>query len=277
MSQTIVMIHGMFGGSWCWDNYRGFFERRGYRCLTPVLRYHDVDPKGEPHPDLGTVSLLDYADDLERAIRSLDEKPVIIGHSMGGLITQILGSRGLGRSLVLLTSAAPAGISAVTPTVLKSISTEAIEWGFWRKPVKSTFESASYSAMHLLSEEERRAAYSRFVHESGRAFFEIAFPFLDSRKAAAIDEKKIDVPVLVVVGAEDRITPASVNRKIAHKYKNVATYMEFPHHAHWIFGEPGWETVAGHIHFWLNQGGAGVEDIRDTGTTDSRSTGNIDL
>ena len=75
-------------------------------------------------------------------------------------------------------------------------------------------------------------------------------------KRPRIDEKKIDVPVLVVAGAEDRITPASVNRKIAHKYKNVATYMEFPHHAHWIFGEPGWETVAGHIHFWLNQGEA---------------------
>ena len=60
------MIHGMFGGSWCWDNDRGFFERRGYRCLTPVLRYHDVDPKDKPNPNLGTVSLLDYADDLEQ-------------------------------------------------------------------------------------------------------------------------------------------------------------------------------------------------------------------
>ena len=270
MSQTIVMIHGMFGGPWCWDNYRGFFERRGYRCLTPVLRYHDVDPKDEPHPGLGTVSLLDYADDLEEAIRSLDEKPVIIGHSMGGLITQILGSRGLGRSLVLLTSAAPAGILAVTPTVLKSLSTETIEWGFWKKPVKTTFTSASYSAMHLLPEEERRAVYSRFVHESGRAFFEIAFPFLGSRKAATIDAKKIDIPVLVVAGAEDRITPASVNRKIAHKYKSVATYLEFPHHAHWIFGEPGWEEVAGHIHFWLNQGGAGVGTSATPGTTDNQ-------
>lgn len=262
MSRTIVMIHGMFGGSWCWDHYRGFFERRGYRCLTPVLRYHDVDPKETPHPDLGCVSLQDYADDLERVIRSLDEKPVIIGHSMGGLITQILGSRGLGGSLVLLSSAAPAGISAVTRTVLKSISTEAIEWGFWRKPVKSTFESASYSAMHLLSEGERRAAYGRFVHESGRAFFEIGFPFLDSRKASLIDERRIDCPVLVAVGAEDRITPASVNRKIAHKYRNVATYMEFPRHAHWIFGEPGWEAVAAHIHFWLNQREAGTGDDR---------------
>ena len=257
MIQTIVMIHGMFGGSWCWENYRGFFEHKGYRCLTPILRYHDVDPNDEPHPNLGTVGLLDYADDIKEVICGLDEKPVIIGHSMGGLIAQILGSRGLAKSLVLLASAAPAGVSAVTLSVLKSISTEVIEWGFWRKPIKSTFESTSYSAMHLLSEAERRAAYSRYVHESGHAFFEIGFSFLDPEKAAFIDEKTIDVPVLVVAGAEDRITPSSVNRKIAHKYKDFSTYMEFPHHAHWIFGEPGWQTVAGTIHFWLTQGDAG--------------------
>ncbi|MEW6334905.1 MAG: alpha/beta hydrolase [Thermodesulfobacteriota bacterium] len=252
MVRTMVMIHGMFGGSWCWENYRGFFGRRGYRCLAPALRHHDVDPKGAPHPELGTVSLLDYADDLERMIRGLDEKPVLIGHSMGGLITQILGSRKLGSALVLLASAAPAGISAITPSVMKSISTEMIEWGFWRKPIKSTFESTSYSAMHLLPEAERRAAYGRYVHDSGRAFFEIGFSFLDPRKAASIDERKIDDPMLVVVGAEDRITPASVNLRIARKYKGYATYMEFPRHAHWIFGEPGWERVAASIHGWLN-------------------------
>jgi len=65
-------------------------RRGGYRCLTPLLRHHDVDPKDKPHPELGCVSLLDYADDLEKEIRTLDEKPVIIGHSMGGLLTQIL-------------------------------------------------------------------------------------------------------------------------------------------------------------------------------------------
>jgi pimeloyl-ACP methyl ester carboxylesterase len=260
ISRTIVMIHGMFGGSWCWDNYRRFFEGRGYRCLTPVLRYHDVDPKDNPHPNLGTVSLLDYADDLEKEIRSLDEKPIIMGHSMGGLIAQILGSRGLGRSLILLSSAAPARILAIKLSVVKSVPLAEIQWGFWRKPVKSTFESTSYSAMHLLSEEERRDAYSRYVYDSGRAFFEIGFWFIDSKKAAFIDETAIDIPVLVVSGAEDRITPASVHQKIAQKYKKVATYMEFPNHAHWIFGEPGWEKIAEHIHCWLNHNEAGAGD-----------------
>ena len=199
------------------------------------------------------MSLLDYADDLEKLIRNLDEKPVIMGHSMGGLIAQILGSRGLAKSLVLLSSAAPAGILALKPSVIKSIPVAMIQWGFWRKPVKSTFESTSYSAMHLLSPKEQRDAYKRYVYESGRAVFEIGFWIFDSRKAAFVDEKKIDVPVMVVSGSEDRITPASVHRKIALKYRNTATYMEFPHHAHWIFGEPGWESVAGHIHLWLNQ------------------------
>jgi non-heme chloroperoxidase len=256
MSQTIVMIHGMFGGSWCWDNYRNFFQSRGYQCLIPVLRHHDQAPHDAPHPDLGTVSLLDYADDLENEIRNLQDKPIIMGHSMGGLIAQILGSRGLGKSLILLSPAAPAGVPAITPSVIKSIPLNMVEWGFWKKPVKSSFASTSYSALHLLSEKERREVYDRYVYESGRVVFEMGFSFLDPRKASHVAEEKIAVPMVVVCGAEDRITPASVSRRIAHKYKDVATYMEFPRHAHWIFGEPGWEKVAGNIHFWLTQGAA---------------------
>jgi pimeloyl-ACP methyl ester carboxylesterase len=253
MRDTILMIHGMFGGPWCWDNYRSFFEHRGYVCLTPALRHHDVDPKDMPPSGLGTTSLLDYADDLEKQILKLDEKPIIMGHSAGGLIAQILGSRGLGKALVLLTSAAPAGIFAVRPSVIKCALGVKLSWGFWKKPVKSAFESTVYSALHLLSEREQREVYNRFVYESGREAFEMGLWFMDSQKAAYIDEKRIDVPVIVISGAEDRITPASVNRKIALKYKPVATYMEFPRHAHWIFGEPGWEEVAEHIDLWLNQ------------------------
>ena len=133
--QTIFMIHGMFGGSWCWDHYRAFFEARGDRCLAPDLRHHDAAPGADPHPELGTLSLLDYAADLEAAIRSLDEKPVIMGHSMGGLIAQILGSRGLASALVLLAPAAPAGIWSVKSTVVKSIPASMFRWGVWRRPV----------------------------------------------------------------------------------------------------------------------------------------------
>ncbi|MEJ2634735.1 MAG: alpha/beta hydrolase, partial [Calditrichia bacterium] len=100
MSKTIFMIHGMWGTPWYWEYYRNYFKEKGYQFLTPTLRYHDMNPGDLPDPRLGTTSLLDYAADLEREIGQLDEKPIIMGHSMGGLLAQMLGSRGLGQSLV---------------------------------------------------------------------------------------------------------------------------------------------------------------------------------
>ena len=115
MAETIVMIHGMGGGGWYWQNYKEFFEGRGYHCITPTLRFHDVDPKEPPNPKLGTTSLLDYAEDLEKEINRLEILPILMGHSMGGLLAQILGSQGLAKALILLISASPRGIMAFNP------------------------------------------------------------------------------------------------------------------------------------------------------------------
>jgi pimeloyl-ACP methyl ester carboxylesterase len=97
MTETIFMIHGMWGGPWCWKNYKQFFETKNYRCVTTTLRHHDMDPKDLPDPQLGTTSLIDFAEDLEYEIRQLATKPILMGHSMGGLLAQILGSRGLAK------------------------------------------------------------------------------------------------------------------------------------------------------------------------------------
>lgn len=139
MTETIVMIHGMWGGGWCWENYKEFFEGKGYHCITPTLRFHDVDPKEFPDPRLGTASLLDYAEDLEREINKLSTLPILMGHSMGGLLAQILGSRGLAKALVLLTPASPAGIMALKPSVIRSFWSGLTKYGFWRKPFCQTF------------------------------------------------------------------------------------------------------------------------------------------
>ena len=91
MNQTIIMIHGMWGGGWYWENYKNYFEAKGYKCIVPTLRYHDINPKSAPPKELGTTSILDYAADLEKLIKEIGGQPIIIGHSMGGLIAQILG------------------------------------------------------------------------------------------------------------------------------------------------------------------------------------------
>lgn len=256
MNKTLMMIHGMWVSGWVWENYATYFETRGYYCIVPTLRFHDVSPQEAPNPKLGTTSLLDYAEDLEKEIRELEEVPILMGWSMGGLLAQILGSRGLARALVLLTPAAPAGVLALRPSVVRSFWSTLMRWGFWRKPGRPNFEEAVYSELHLLPSEEQKRAYERFIYESGRAASEIGFAMFDPRKASAVDESKVTCPVLVVGAAEDRIAPASVVRSVAEKYNRVATYKEFPSHAHWVIAEPGWQEIAGYVNEWLKQLGS---------------------
>ena len=107
--------------------------------------------------------------------------------------------------------------------------------------------------LHLLPIEEQKKVFERFVYESGRAASEIGFWLFDRRKAAAVDASKVICPVLIIGAGEDRITPVSVVRKVAEKYRRVATYKEFAGHAHWVVGEPGWEEIAEYVNEWLNQ------------------------
>ena len=251
MADIIMMIHGMWGSIWYWENYRRFFEGKGYTCVTPTLRYHDMDPKAAPNPKLGVTSLLDYAEDLEKEIKKLPSKPILMGHSMGSLLSQILGARGLAKALVLLVPASPRGVMALRYSVIKSFWSTMIRWGFWKKPMRQTFDEAVYSMLHLLPPEEQKSAYQRFVYESGRAAFEIGFWLFDRKKAADVDEKKVTCPVLVIAGKEDRITPESVVKKVARKYSAVSTYKVFENHAHWIVTEPDWQEITTYINDWL--------------------------
>jgi len=252
MNQTIFMIHGMWGGAWCWQTYQDFFKNRGYRCVVPTLRLHDIEPQAPPPAGLGTTSLLDYAADLEQDIRRLDAPPILFGHSMGGLLAQILASRGLARALVLLTPAAPAGILALAPSVIKTFRSSLTRWGFWRRPIRLTFAEAAYGILNLLPPAEQHAAYDRFVYESGRAAFEAGFWLLDRKKAARADSSRVTCPALVIGAGRDRITPAPMVRKIAAKYAAVAQYKEFAAHAHWLLAEEGWEEVAEYVADWLH-------------------------
>jgi pimeloyl-ACP methyl ester carboxylesterase len=253
MGETILMIHGMFAGAWVWSNFKGFFEAKGYRCVTPTLRYHDINPGEPPNPQLGTTSVLDYADDLEQEIRQLGVKPIVMGHSMGGLLAQMLGSRGLAQALVLLTPASPSGIMALKLSTIRAFLSAFTKWGFWRKPMRLTFNEAVYSTFHLLPPEEQRALYDKFGYESGRTGSEIGFWLFDLKRASSVDESQVTCPVLVIGGTEDRMIPVSVVRKVAKKYKAVSTYKEFTNHAHWVLGETGWEAIREYISGWLDQ------------------------
>jgi pimeloyl-ACP methyl ester carboxylesterase len=255
MTETIFMIHGMGCNGSSWDKYQSFFEGKGYRCITPTLRFHDMAPTGTPDPRLGITSLLDYIDDLKKEIEKLDQVPIIMGHSMGGLLAQILGSQGFGKALVLLTPGAPHGIKSLSGYFygIKTFWSVLRRPGFWKKPFRLTFNEVTYSALQLLSLEEQKKEYSKLVYESGRVLNEMSLELFGQNRASIIDESKITVPVLIIGGSMDKMTPAPLLRKIAKRYGDRCTYKEFTGHSHWVIGEPNWQDVANFVNEWLNQ------------------------
>ncbi len=253
MSKTIVMIHGMFGSSWCWDWFKPYFENKGYKCHTPILRHHDISPLENPPKELGTTSLNDYVNDLEKYILKLDEKPILIGHSMGGLLVQLLAAKGLGTKAVMFTPASPSGINALSWSVFKCFSRFFTTWAFWRKPYRISYKLAVYAFLHLMPEQEQKQAYNLLVPESGRAAAEIGLWMFDKNNASKVDETKIHCPMLITSASKDRIVPASVVKKVYKKYIRNAEYKEFENHSHWLIGEQGWEDVADYVAKWLDK------------------------
>jgi non-heme chloroperoxidase len=251
MKDTIVMIHGMWADDTVWDCFKEYFEAKGYRCVAPVLRYHKADPLALPHPEIGRTSLLDYQEDVERELQELTSRPILVGHSMGGLLAQMLAAKGLAKAIVLLAPAPPSGLVVVDVSVAKACSGILKTWGFWHKPIRQTPEQAASSLFNLLPDDQKRRRYEKLVPDSGRAFFEFALWYLDKRRASSVDESRVTCPVLVVAGEQDRMTPAPLVEKVANRYRAVSTYKEFANHAHWLVEEPEWEEVAECVTDWL--------------------------
>ncbi len=253
MSETILMIHGMCAGPWCWDNYKIYFESEGYNCIPIALRHHEVDPRDNPPEGIGTTSLLDYVDDLVKEIDQLETKPIIMGHSMGGLIAQKLAEKGLAKAVVLLTPATPSGIYNFKLSQVKTFWSIQNTPAFWRKPIKFTYKEYIYGVLNLMPTSKQKEIYDKLVFDSGKALAEIGYWYFDKTKATKVDESKINCPMLIIGASKDRITPSSLTQKVSNKYKAVSTYKEFENNAHWVLGEDGWEKIAEYINHWLKQ------------------------
>ncbi len=241
---TIVMIHGMWAGGWVWEGWGPIFESRGYRCVIPTLRCHDAPPDNPPEA-LGGTSLLDYAADLEAEIARLNDSLVLIGHSMGGMLAQMLAERRLPAVLVLLSPMPPQGINTLSLASLRMFRSTLTKWGFWRRPTRPLFADTVASMIGQMPEDERRPLFDRLVHESGRTACEAGFWFIDPKRAKWVDASRVRCPVLVAGGTEDRLHTPSMLRKVARTYEPHSTYWPLPERGHWLVGEPGWRDPSG--------------------------------
>ncbi len=244
----IVMIHGAFCGGWVFEAWRKRFEEAGYKVHVPTLRYHGPGPQPR---ELGTTSVRDYADDLEALIGTLDAPPVLIGHSMGGLLAQMLAARLSVRALVLLAPSAPWGVLPSTPFEIMSAQALYMAGDFWAKRLKPEKWIAAANALDMMPDHEE--VFSHFVSESGQATFEIMHWALDLKRATQVDARKVTCPILCISGARDRVNPPGTVRRIARRYEGRVRYEELKGHSHWLIGEPGWEKIATQSLDWLDE------------------------
>jgi len=250
MARLAVLIHGMWGTSDVWRNWRPFLEGRGWQTIAPCLLHHDV-PADAPPAALGQTSLHDYIADLEAKILTLPEKPVVIGHSLGGLLALILCAKGLARAGVLLTPAPPSCVMAVRPSNLLAFGRIQARWGWWRKPHRATLDEALSYTFNTSDRASSTKEHAGFVHESGRALLEIGLPWLDRTRAATVDPRRVTVPLLFVAGEKDRLVPADIVRRTSKQFAHVSHYVEYDGQGHWVLGQPGWERVADEAETWL--------------------------
>lgn len=251
----IVMMHGMWSRGDCFDRLRAIFEARGHPVLTPTLPFHDVAPDAPPPAGLGTASLLDYTDALEQAVIDFDREAILLGHSMGGLLAQKVAARGLGSKLICLAPAPSAGMFPLLFGPLRTFFWTTARYGFWRKPHRADWKTARWAVFNGgVPEREAREVHAGYVHESGRALYEIGFWFLDGLRASEVNRDRIRIPALILVGGRDRITPPAWARAAARGFEGRARYQEFPAFGHWLIGEPALGAVSRRIIRFLESG-----------------------
>lgn len=253
--QTILMIHGAFSAGWAFEKFRQFFEARGYRCIAPDLRHHNQSPRHKPDPALGSTSMLDYLRDLRALIDGMDEQPILMGHSMGGLLCQMLAARGYGSKVVLLAPSPPAGILPSSPFEMFSAAGVFASGIGWGQIVMPDYHVASQHSLDHLPPRERKAIFSRLVPESGYALHEMLCWLLDPRQATRVDPRRVGCEVLAISGGADPINPPDTVRQIAKRYGKRASYRRFRGCSHWLIEGPRWREIAQYCADWLEDGG----------------------
>ena len=244
----VLMIHGAFCGPWVWDGLKQKFEAAGHAVTAPALRFHD---QTRAPAALATTGLADYAADLEDEIAALKAPPILVGHSMGGLLAQMLAARKEIAALVLLAPSAPWGVTPTTLFEIGAAHSMHLQPGYWNQILEPNRDVALAHSLDRLPRDMRDTVYDRFVPESGRATFEIMNWAMDFNQASAVDADAVTAPLLFLTGSDDKINPPSTVASIAALYGTRATAEVLDGMGHWLIGEPGWEKLAERALGWL--------------------------
>lgn len=254
---SIVLIHGLWMTRLSWQPWVERYEAAGWTVHTPEWPGMDrpIEAiRSDPSPMDG-VGVGEVTDAHAAFIEALPSKPIIMGHSFGGLITQLLLDRLLGTAGVGLSPAPPKGIYLLPPRALKSASVVLKNPANRKKTVPLTPAQFHDSFANTLSADESQEVWEQYhVPAPGRPLFQAVAANMSSTTPLKIDKKREGrAPLLIVGASKDHLVPSSLATKIFHLYKNAPSTTElkvFADRSHYLCGEPGWEEIADYSLTW---------------------------
>jgi pimeloyl-ACP methyl ester carboxylesterase len=253
---TIVLIHGFWVTPRSWENWIAHYESKGYRVLAPAYPGFEVEVEAlnaDPTP-IEKVTVPQIVERLASVIDGLDSPPILIGHSAGGVFTQLMLDRGYGAAGVAINSAPTEGVKVVPLSQIRSSFPVLRNPANRHKAVGLTFDQWRYVFTNTFSEEEARRLYERYhIPASGRIFWGSALANIHPGK----DETYVDyendnrAPLLFVSGSKDHLMPPKVQQSNAKHYKS-ATITEIVEYdgPHLLPSSPGWEKIADYALAW---------------------------
>lgn len=251
--KTIVLIHGMFVNNTSWQDWKTYFEEQGYTVYAPANPGHEGNPadlRTTIHPDLTKTGFEDVVMNIVKLIDTLPEKPIVIGHSMAGLVVQKLVELDKAYAGVSIDGAPPKNV--IPPFSTIKIVWPAINFFKGSQPYLGTRDWYNRAFFNTLSKAEAAKAYDTIaVPESRKIGRDTVL-----KSFSKVDFSKSHQPLLFIGGEKDTIFSPALTRKIASKYRDansVVDYQEFAGRSHFICGEPGWQEVAAYILGWINK------------------------
>ena len=268
---TIVLVHGLWLTPRSWEGWIDRYQKAGYNVLAPSWPglEGEVEAIRKNPSALKGLKLKTVVDHYDRIIRKLDAQPIIIGHSFGGLITQMLIDRGLGSAGILVDSAQTAGVPVLPFSTIRA--------GFpilgnpfsYNRATSLSPKQFNYAFTNELDAVESKKVYDRYsIPAANSILWDAAFALLNPNGSSKVDYKKSDrAPLLFIAGSNDHIVPPAINKGNLRKYiKNstaVTDYREFPNRTHHTVGQKGWEEVADFALQWANENARGQVSLAD--------------
>ena len=256
-SPPIVLIHGLWLNPLSWEQWKERFESRGHQVLAPAWPGFDrpIEELRRDTKPFERVGVKEVTDHYDAIIHGLDAPPIIMGHSFGGLVTQLLIDRGLGAAGVAIDPAPPKGILGLPYSQLKVASVALRNPANRHRAQMLTPKQFHYGFTNTLSEEESRRAYDRYaVPGPGRPLFQAGLANFNPNAATKINTRnKERAPLLLLAGGKDHTVPASTTRANYRLYRHstaVTELKEYPERSHWTVAQDGWQEVADHALDW---------------------------